>query len=122
MALLHIGMATFDKGLDQRDDLRYVRGDARLKVRGGHPKCGHVRVVSIDEAVSDTGDGNACRRRGGIDLVVYVGKVAGIHQFCVVVAQQPGQQVEHHGRARIANVRIVVDRGAADVHRHLVGP
>lgn len=35
-----------------------------------------------------------------------------------LVAQQAEQHVEDHGRARIADVGVAVDRGAADIERH----
>src|SRR6185503_20396955 len=55
--------------------------------------------------------------RGGVDLVVDVRDVARVGQV-VRAAQQPLQHVEDDGRPRVADVRVVVNGGAADVHRH----
>ena len=49
--------------------------------------------------------------------------VAGIDETVgpVGVAEQPGQRVEHHRRAGVANVGAAVNGGAADIHGDAVG-
>ena len=115
-----IGVAAVDQGLDHGDDLRDVGGGVRLDVLRGDPKPFHVLSVDGGEAVGDLGDRHAQRLRGGVDLVVHVGDVAGVEQPRMAPPQQSGQHVEDHRPAGVADVHVVVDRGSAQVHRHAV--
>jgi len=54
----------------------------------------------------------------GVDLVVDVGDVAGVDDLGVAEPQQAEEDVEDDHRPGVADVDVVVDRGAADVHRH----
>jgi hypothetical protein len=58
-----------------------------------------------------------------VDLVVDVGDVAHVVDMigAVEVPQQPEQHVEDDRRPRVADMRIVVNRRAADIHAHIVG-
>jgi len=92
-----------------------------IQVRRRHAERGHIVPVGLCEARGDLADrhaGGLCR---SIDLVVDIGDVAGVHNAAVSPSQQIGQGAEHHRRAGVADVDVVVDRRAADIHRHPVG-
>ena len=116
MAVSGIGMATFDQLLDHRDDVRDVRSGLGLDVRCLHAEGGHVFQVSGSKTLGDRADRHPGLTRGGVDLVIDVGDVACIAQRAKASAQQVGQHAEHHRAAGIADMHIVVDGRAADVH------
>jgi hypothetical protein len=62
-------------------------------------------------------------QRARVDLVVDVGDVAHIGDVlrAVQVAQQAEQHVEHDGRPRITDMRVVVNRRPAHIRAHVVG-
>jgi hypothetical protein len=116
VAVGSVGVAAFDQLLDHRDDLRDVRGGVRLDVRRRHAQGGHVGAVGGGEPVGDRGDRHALFGSGGVDLVVHVGDVARVAQVSVAATQQLGQHAEHHRAAGVADVHVVVDRRAAQIH------
>jgi hypothetical protein len=58
----------------------------------------------------------ALLERGRVDLVVDVGDVARVEHVRIRAAQQRRQHVENDGPARVADVHVAVDGGAAQVH------
>ena len=114
VALGGIGMPIGDELLDHGDDLRHVRGHFRLDVRRHHAQRGHVFTVGGGEAVGDGADRHLLAR-GGVDLVVHVGDVAGVAQCAETAPQQVGQHPEHHRATGVADVHVVVDRRAAHI-------
>ncbi|KAG0752064.1 hypothetical protein G6F24_013827 [Rhizopus arrhizus] len=108
-------MAAGDQLLDHGDDLRHVRGHFRLDVRRHHAQRGHVFTVGGGEAVGDGADRHPLFARGGVDLVVDVGDVAGVAQCAEAPPQQVGQHPEHHRATGVADVHVVVDRRAAHI-------
>ena len=60
-------------------------------------------------------------QRLGVDLVIHIREVAHIGHVIrpVDMAQQAEQRVEHHHGAGIAQMRPVIDGGAADIHPHI---
>ena len=116
VALGGIGVAGFHQLADHLQDLAHVRGRLRLDVRRGDTQRGHVLAVGGGEASGDVGDRHPGLARGGVDLVVDVGDVAGVAQRAVAAPQQVGQHPEHHRPARVADVHVVVDRRPAYVH------
>ena len=93
-------MAAVDQPFDDGDHLGDVRGGARLHVGRQGAECGHVGVEIGRGAGGDGGDRLAGFGGAGVDLVVHVGDVADIGDARIEPAQQPGQHVEHHHRAR----------------------
>ena len=83
----------------------------RLHVLGERADVGFRQLDRRDAGLLGAGD----------DLVVDVGEVA--HEGDVVAeeAQVAEHDVEGHQRARVADVRAVVDRHAADVHADFAG-
>ena len=119
MALGCIGMAARDQALDQRDHLAHVLGGPRLDVGWESSKPAHVALV---------GGGRALRQRvdrlpvlGGAhhDLVVDVRDIPDIGHARIAPLQQPIENVEDDDRPRIADMDVVVDRGAADIKAHV---
>ena len=119
VAIGFVGEALLDQGFDHRDHLGNMLGGTRFDIGRKHAQCGHVLVVDSHEPLGDFADRlagfNGCR----VDLVVDIGKVARKFQF-IAAPQHARQQIEDHGRPRIADVGVVVDGGAAQIHRHLV--
>jgi hypothetical protein len=123
MALRRIGKALRDQRLHDRDHLRHILGRARF---GGGPhrvQGAHVIVIELGGARCQVGDALAVRLRRVHDLVFDVGDVAHIGDVrrAISMAQQPEQRVKHHHRPRVADMRIVVDGRAADIHAHVLG-
>ena len=73
----------------------------------------------VRAVIAAIGSPNSARAR--VDLVVDVGDVADIGDARIEPAQQPRQHVEDHHRARVADMRQVVDRRAAHIHAHVLG-
>ncbi len=105
--------------LEMADDLQHlgnVLGRARLDVRRLHVQ---RRQVLVHEPRVVLGH---LRRRAPLelaaldDLVVDVGDVADERDRVARRAQVPGDDVERHHHARVADVTAVVDRDAARVH------
>ncbi len=120
MALGGIGAAIGHQAADHLHHRLDMGCGPRLK-RGAQGAQGvHVGVVGRRELVGDHRDRHAAIHRGLIYLVVHVGDVAGVDHRVLAIepAQQAEDQVEDHHRARIADMGVVIDGGAADIHRH----
>ena len=113
-----VRVTLFDQRLDHRDHVRDMLGRTWFDVRRHNAQRGHVLVVDPHELLGDFANRPARLDRRCVDFVVDVGEVTREFQF-VAAAQHARQQIEDHGRPRIADVRIVVNRGAAQVHRHV---
>ena len=132
VALGLIGVTVPDQPLDHRDHLGDELRRARHVVGLGDPDRAHVLQVPADGLFGALGDQvleaarvarRLARLRGGVDLVVDVGEVAHVGHVIgpVDMPQQPRQHVEDDGRAGVAEVRAVVDRGPADIHPDIAG-
>ena len=55
------------------------------------------------------------------DLVVDIRDVAHIGHLIAAIAQVAAHQVEHHQKARVTEMTVIVDRHAADIHAHPAG-
>ena len=123
MAFRRVGVAARDQPLDERDHLHDVLGGAGFNARRQATDGGGVRMELRRGLFGKLPDGDALLRRAGVDLVVNVGDVANVFHMIrpVEVAEQPEQHVEHDERARIADMREVVNGRAADIHAHALG-
>ena len=130
MAVLGIGMTARDQPFDHRHHRPDVFRRARLKIGAERPQRIHIRVIPADGFLGPLMDQRLhrariprrlARRCGGVDLVIDVGEIAGIGHMirAINMAQQPIQRVEHHHRPPVAQMRPVIDRGAADIHPHV---
>ncbi|MNU40832.1 hypothetical protein D3C71_295550 [compost metagenome] len=122
MTLGRIGVASVDDSLDLGRDGVDVVGDVRGDVGRADVQQAHVGQIGGLVAGRDLADGDAFLGGLGVDLVVHVGDVAGVDHLVRAIgpAQQPHQDVEHHRRARIADMGVVIDRRTADIERHPV--
>ena len=111
-----IGVAAGEQALDHRDHLGHMCGRVRLDRRRQHVQRRHVLVVGGGVALRDHRGRDPLGRGGGHDLVVDVGNVAHIDHVAVAPLEHAEQHVEHDGRSGIADVRVIVDRGAAHIH------
>src|SRR5262249_55946564 len=61
-------------------------------------------------------------RRVADDLVIHVGNIHGVLEFEADLQQKPAQDVDGHKGAEVADMPVIVDRGAAVIHTHRVVP
>jgi len=115
MAFRFVGMAAGDQPLDQRDHLAHVLRGTRLDVGRQRPEAVHVALVGGGRTLGQRVDRLLVLGGAHHDLVVDIRDVADIGHARVAALQQPVQNVEHDDGARIADMDIVVDRGAADI-------
>ena len=115
-----VGVAALHQALDQRLHLADVLRGARLDRRVERAERIHVLVELPRRAFRQVADGNAFLGGARVDLVVDVRDVAGVDDgiLAVEMPQQPVEHVEDDDRARIADMGVVVDGRAADVHAH----
>ena len=127
MVLGDIGAALLDQRFDHRRHLGNMLGRARLDGWRQAAERRDVFVKLLLGLLRDLADGFVQRQirkvlcRPRVDLVVHVGDVADIGDMvgAVAVPQQAEQQVEDDDGPRIPNMRVVVDRRAADIHAHV---
>ena len=117
MTIGHIRMTAFDQLLRQHDHLRHVIRGPGFDPGRQRIERGHVLAVGGGKAFGQGADRFASGLCRGIDLVVDVGDVAGVHDLRVMPGEQPVEHVEHHHRPGIADMDEVVDGRAAHVHR-----
>ena len=72
-----------------------------------------------NEALSQIADFFALFYRPLDDLVINVGDVANIGDLIATGPQPALYSIEHNQHAGMADVAVVVDRHAADIHAHL---
>ena len=72
-------------------------------------------------ARGDGGNGLTAFARARINFVVHIRDVARVSDARIKPTQQPRQNIKHHHRARIAQMREVINRGAADIELHMLG-
>ncbi len=116
MAFFRIGESLVDQPLDHGDHLIDMIGGARLYIRTLIVERRHIGVELIGAARGDGGDILSARARGINDLVIDIGDVPHIGDLRIEPAQQPRQRIEHHHRARITDMGVVIDRRAAHIH------
>jgi hypothetical protein len=123
VALGGVGLAVLHQLADHLDDRADMLGGLGLQVRTQRAQRVGVLVIGGEIAVGDDLDVDAFVGGLLVDLVVDVRDVARIDHrvLAIEAAQHAIQDVEHHHRPEIADVRVVVDRRTADIHRHPLG-
>ena len=116
-----IGVALLDETGDHLDHgLDLLRG-ARTDIRVEDAHAVHL----LDEGVGELARevlGSATLLVGALDdLVVHVGQVLGEGDLVALVHKVAANDVEGQERAAVADVNLVIDGGAADVHANLAG-
>ena len=114
-----VGVALVDQRLHHRDDLRDELGRARLAIAQPHAERRAVFLVGLDEALGQRLHRLAVLLRALDDLVVDVRDVADERDVVARRLEVTAHDVEHDQHARMAEVAVVVDRDAADVHADL---
>ena len=122
MAVCGIGVTARDQLLDHGDHLADMFGGARADAGRQAAQRRDVFIVDAGRVFRQVADGDAAFRRPRVDLVIHVGDVADIGDMGVAIfmAQQPEQHIEHDGRAGIADMGEIVNRGAADIHADIL--
>jgi hypothetical protein len=118
-----------DEPLDQGAHLAHMVRRARFMGWFQATERGDVLLILGERPGGHLGDGLVERETGevahgaGVDLVVDVGDVARIDhvRLAVDLTQQAEQQVEHDGRAAVADVRVIVDGRPTGVETHMHG-
>lgn len=115
----HVGVALLDEGLDHLlHGLDLVRG-ARADVGIEDAKAMHLLDEGVGELLCHIGGGTALLIGTVDDLVVHVGEVLGKGDLVALVHEVAADHVKREERARVANVNLVIDGGATDIHANL---
>ena len=114
-----IGVALVDQGLDHGVHAVDMIGGARLLVGLANVQPRLVLVHRLDHPRHQVGEGLAVGVGAVDDLVVDVRDVAHVGQVIAAMAQPAGDDIEGHHAAAMAQVAVVIDGHAADVHAHL---
>ena len=114
-----IGMALLNERFDHGDHGTNFFGSARTHIGVDHVRATH----DVDELVREfRGHLGSCATLlvGSIDnLVINVGQILGKRHFVTARDKPAANNVETDKRAGVANVDIVIHRGAAHIHAHL---
>ena len=119
MAFGGIGMPLGDQLLDHGDHRADILGGARLEVGRERAQPAHVALVGVAGARGQRLDALVVVGRPHHDAVVDVGDVAHVGDARIAPLQQAIEHVERHDGARIADMDVVVDGRAADIHPHM---
>ena len=116
-----VGVAAVDQRADHVNDLADVLCGARLDIRFEYTEGGDVGPIFGRESIGQRANRLSVGKRRRIDLVVDVRDVMDVLDVLEVKPQHSRQDIERDLGQRVADMRQVVDGGAADVHRHRVG-
>ncbi len=108
-------MAFFQQRLCQGDHAVDIVGGMGLE---GGRQCiqrRHILAVFRGELGGNVINAAAPVAGRGNDLVVHIGNVTRVNHLRVLGLQQAKQYIKHHHRPRVADVRQIVHRGAADI-------
>ena len=116
-----IGVTLLDEAGDHLDHgLDLLRG-ARTDIRVEDAHAVHLLDEGVGELARDV-LGSAALFVGALDdLVVHVGQVLGEGDLVALVHEVAADNVEGQERAAVADMDLVIDGGAADVHTNLTG-
>ena len=112
-----VGVALFDEALDDLDHLRHLARGARVDVGGQHVEVAHVVHVHADEALDELVGGDLEAIGALDDTVVDVREVLDVLHPVVAPGEVTLQHIEDDVAHGVADVRLVVGRDAANVHR-----
>ena len=116
-----VGVPARDKLPDEVEHALDVLGGVRPVVGSLHVEAVHEAEVDLFVLAGELGLGDSAFGSAGDDLVFDVGDVAHVGDVETGPLEVATDDVEDHGRTRVADVRLVVDRRPAHVHRHLPG-
>src|SRR5439155_220383 len=110
VALDDVRHALVDEPFDQQAHVEDVARRARRDVRRTHPERGHLLVVGTRVLLGDLPGRAAFLGGARDDLVVDVGDVADVGDPVTEELQRAADHVERHGGARVAEMRMFVNR------------
>ena len=116
-----IGVAFGDEGLHEFNHAGNGSGGARLDIRTLAAERRFVFVHGVNEARGEGVNRLAIFMGTGDDFVVDVGDVAYVFEVVAERAQVAGDGVEDDHDAGVADVAVVIDGHAADVHADFAG-
>ena len=116
-----IGDALLFEFLDEIEHLRDELRRARLVGGREAPEGEHVLLHRAGEFVGERVGRDAALGRAADDLVVHVGDVAHERDLVARRLEPAADHVEGDEGAAVADVAVVVDGDAADVHAHAAG-
>ena len=114
-----VGMATIDEALHELDHLGNLLRGTRAHVRIVDAEGVHVIDEGLGIERRDLLGRLALLLRAPDDLVIDIGDVLDEGDLVTAILQVLAHHVEDEEGARVADVNVVVDRGATCVHRHL---
>ncbi len=95
-----------------------MRG-ARANVGIENPKAVHLLDEGVGELLCYICGGATLLVGAVDDLIVHVGEVLGKGDLVALVHEVAANHVKREERARVANVNLVIDGGATDIHANL---
>ena len=116
-----VGMALLDERLDHGDHRADLLGGAGAHIGIEHVGGAHDADELVGELRRDLGGGAALLVGALDDLVIDIGEVLGKRDLVAARNEPATNHVEADERAGVADVNVVVDRGAAHVHADLAG-
>ena len=116
-----VGVALFLKLFNEAEHLRNVFGRAGLERGREAPERNHVFLHGLRELSREGVGRDAALRRAADDFVVHVGDVAHEGHLVARRLKPAANDVESDERAAVADVAVVVNGDAADVHAHAAG-
>lgn len=114
-------MALLDKRLDHGDHGTDLLGGAGAHIGIEHVGSAHNANELIRELRRDLGSRTALLVGTLDDLIVDIGEVLGERDLVTARDEPAANHIEADERAGVADVDVVVDRGAAHVHADLAG-
>ena len=121
IAVHFVSIALIDKGLHHVNDFRHMLGNARVNMRAADIQHIHFFKINVDIASADIAPRHAFLIGGVDDFVVNVGKVLHMQHVVAFMLQKAADYVPRYKGARIADMRVVVRRNAANIHIGFAG-
>ena len=116
-----VSVALLDKRLDHGDHGADLLGGAGTHIRVEHVGGAHDADELIGELRRDLGSRTALLIGALDDLVIDIGEVLGERDLVAARDEPATNHVKADERASVADVNVVVNRGAAHVHADLTG-
>ena len=116
-----VGVALFDQTLDHGLDLVHRLGGARVGCRRQDIQVGEMPPEVLNVAFGQL-EGVRAHQVGSVDdLIVHVGVVHNVPDLVAAILEVAADNVEDQGRHGMPDVRVAIDRRAADIHFHYAG-
>ncbi|MPM77053.1 hypothetical protein SDC9_124052 [bioreactor metagenome] len=116
-----ISVALCNQRLHQRDDFANVLRRARVHRRALNAEGVRVVVILLDKPLAELLDRCPLLVRAADHLVVNIRKILYKAHVITAIFQIAAQRIEYDKRARVANMKIVVNRRTAGIHGYLSG-